>query len=154
MVDAIADIFDGAEFVCVKITPTDDLNDSVVQYDEMKEVYSYLITQLIQRKVGIINLSRRGTRVKHADQDFFGHYIRPAGFPLPEDYDPVLDFSPLVKFPGSPTKYMTNHHYTVEEADSLVKAGKIDMITFGRPFIYNPVRIILRSPICYQCLVY
>lgn len=140
VVDAIAEIFEGPEFICIKITPTDDLNDAQVQFDEMKEVYTCLIKELVKRGVGIINLSRRGTEIKHATGDFFGQHTRPEGFPLPENYDPVLDFGPLVKFPGSTTKYMTNHDYTVEEADNLLKAGKIDMISFGRPFIYNPVR--------------
>ncbi|KAL0929779.1 nadh:flavin oxidoreductase nadh oxidase [Colletotrichum truncatum] len=138
VVGAIAEVFDGPEFVCVKINPTDFYNDSMVQFSEMKEVYTYLIRELVARKVGIINLGRRGIDPNAGTGDFFGRVKRPAGYPIPDGYDPVLDFGKLVKFPGSPTMLMANHDYTVEEADSLIKAGKLDLITFGRPFIYNP----------------
>lgn len=33
---------------------------------------------------------------------------------------------------------MADHGYTVEEADRLIKEGKLDMATFSRSFIYNP----------------
>lgn len=123
----------------MKINPTDFLNDSVVSFDEMKEVYTYLNMALVERKVGIINLGRRGLNPNAGTGGMFGRRPRPEGYPLPEGWDPVLHFGRLVKFPGSPTMLMTNHDYTVEEADGLVKAGKLDLITFARPFIYNPV---------------
>lgn len=140
MVDVIAKVFDGPEFISVKLNPTDFYNDSAVQFDEMKEVYTYLISELVKRKVGIINLSRRGVDPKGGDGDFYERVPRPSDYPIPEGYDPVLDFGKLVKFPGSSSMLMANHDYTVEEADALVKEGRLDMITFGRPFIYNPVR--------------
>lgn len=34
---------------------------------------------------------------------------------------------------------MVNHEYTVEEARNLIQQEKIDLVTFPRPFIYNPV---------------
>ncbi|KAL4881646.1 hypothetical protein BJY04DRAFT_227725 [Aspergillus karnatakaensis] len=126
IVDVISQVFGGPEFVCVKLNPTDFVNDSVVTFDEMKETYTYLIKELVARKVRIINLSH-----------FFGRTPRPAEHPLPPGYDPVLDFGPLVKFPGSLSLLMANHDYTVEEADRLVRDGKLDLITFGRPFNYN-----------------
>lgn len=49
-------------------------------------------------------------------------------------------FRPLVKFPGSPTLLMANRDHTVEEANQLITESKLDLITFGRPFIYNPVK--------------
>jgi 2,4-dienoyl-CoA reductase-like NADH-dependent reductase (Old Yellow Enzyme family) len=104
----------------------------VVAFVEMKETYTYLINEMVKRRVGIITLCRRGTSA--------GDLLnRPKEFSIPEGYDPVLDFGKLVKFPGSPSKLMANNDYTVGEADRLIKEGKIDMITFGRPFIYNPV---------------
>lgn len=105
----------------------------------MKDTYTYLIQELVKRRVGIVNLSRRGANHNTGTEDFFGNTSRPEGFPLPPGYDPVLDFGPLVKFPGSTTKLMANYDYTIEEADRLVKDGKLDLITFGRYFIYNPV---------------
>ncbi|KAE8131452.1 hypothetical protein BDV38DRAFT_288698 [Aspergillus pseudotamarii] len=138
VVDVISEIFGGPEYACVKLNPTDFLNDSVVTFKEMKETYTYLIKELVTRKVGIINLSRRGIDHNGGTGDFFGHIPRPTEYPLPLGYDPVLDFGPLVKFPGSPSMLMANHDYTLEEADRLVKEGKLDLITFGRPFIYNP----------------
>lgn len=125
----------------MKLNPTDVYNDSVVDFDEMKETYTYLIRELVSRRVGIINLGRRGVDPHAGTGDFFGRSPRPEGYPLPPGYDPVLDFGPLVKFPGSPSLLMANHDYTAEEADSLVKEGKLDLITFGRPFIYNPVSV-------------
>ncbi|KAK1621744.1 hypothetical protein BDP81DRAFT_400907 [Colletotrichum phormii] len=116
LTEALATIFDGPEFVCVKLNPTDFYNDSVVTFEEMKQTYTYLIKELVRRKVGIINLSRRGADATAGIGDFFGHDGRPEGYGLPEGYDPVLDFGSLVKFP--------------EE--------KLDLLTFGRPFIYNP----------------
>ncbi|KAF4332898.1 flavo nadh-dependent oxidoreductase [Fusarium beomiforme] len=138
VVDAIAEIFKGAEYICVKINPTDHLNDSVVDFDEMKETYTHLITELVSRKVGIINLGRRGVEIKTSTSEFFGRFVRPDGYPIPPGYDPVLDFGKLVKFPGSPTLLMANHDYTVEEANNLVGTGLLDMITFARAFICNP----------------
>ncbi|EWY99859.1 hypothetical protein FOYG_03791 [Fusarium oxysporum NRRL 32931] len=138
LVDAIAAVFNGPEYICVKINPTDHLNDSIVDFGEMKETYTYLITELVKRKVGIINLGRRGAETSPGSGEFFGPLPRPEGYPLPRGYDPVLDFGKLVKFPGSPTLLMANHDYTVEAADALVGAGKLDMITFARAFIHNP----------------
>lgn len=137
--DAISEVFGGPEFICVKLNPTDFVNDSVVTFEEMKETYTHLISELVSRKVGIINLSRRGADPNAGTGDFFGRFGRPSDYPLPPNYDPVLDFGSLVKYPGSHSLLMANHDYTVEEADFLVKDGKLDMITFGRPFIYNPV---------------
>lgn len=144
LVDAIAEVFGGPEYICVKINPTDFINDSLVDFDEMKRVYTYLITELVSRKVGIINIGRRGAETKSETGDFFGKLELPKGH-LPAGYDPVLDFGRLVKFPGSHSLLMTNHDYTVEEAAELVDRQKLDLITFARPFIYNPVRL-LRIP--------
>lgn len=137
--DASAVVFGGPEFICVKLCPTDVFNDSMVQFDEMQEVYTYLIHELVKCKVGIINLSRRGADPDAGTGDFYDKNPRPEGYPLPRGYDPVLDFGKLVKFPGSSSLLMANPDYTVEEADALIKAGQLDMISFGRPFIYNPV---------------
>lgn len=139
VVEAASQVFGGSAFVCVKLNPTDFYNDSIVDFDEMKDTYTYLIKELVSLKIRIVNLSRRGIDSNAGTGDFFGRSERPSGYPLPPGYDPVLDFGRLVKFPGSPSMLMANHDYTVEEADRLVKDGKHDMITFGRPFIYNPV---------------
>lgn len=138
VVDVISEVFGGPELVCVKINPTDFFNDSVVDYAEMKETYTYLIKELVLRRVGIISICRRGSSTSAETNNFFGLH-RPDGYPLPAGYDPVLDFGPLVKYTGSPTMLMANSDYTVEEADRLIKEDKIDMTAFGRAFICNPV---------------
>lgn len=106
----------------------------------MKEVYTHLITELVSRRVGIINIGRRGADTNNETGDFFGKMQLLQGH-LPAGYDPVLDFGRLVKFPGSPSLLMANHDYTVDEAAELVEQQKLDLITFARPFIFNPVRI-------------
>ncbi|KAH6652253.1 hypothetical protein BKA67DRAFT_637862 [Truncatella angustata] len=138
VVDAISEVFDGPEFVIVKLNPTDYFNDSIVDYDEMKDVYTYLINELVARRVGIINLSRRGMDPNMGTGDFYGRYGRPSEYPLPKGYDPVLDFGRLVKYPKSPSLLMANHDYTPEEANKMVKDGTLDLVAFGRPFIYQP----------------
>ncbi|KAF6810389.1 hypothetical protein CSOJ01_06330 [Colletotrichum sojae] len=137
VVDAIADVFGGPEFVCVKVCPTDFLNDSVVTFEEMKEVYTYLIEKLVERRVGIINISRRGANHDSKDDSYI-ESGRPKEFPLPPGYDPVLDFGSLVKYSGSPSLLMANQDYTVEEANQLVGGCKADLVSFARPFICNP----------------
>ncbi|KAF4964265.1 hypothetical protein FSARC_7819 [Fusarium sarcochroum] len=139
VVDAIAEVFSGPEVICVKINPTDYLNDSLVQFEEMKETYTYLINELVNRRVGIINLGRRGAVTNAGTGGLFGHLVRSIDYQLPQGYDPVLDFGKLIKFPGSPSLLMANHDYTAEEANALVRTGKLDLITFARAFIYNPV---------------
>ena len=143
IVETIIEVYGSPDFVCVKICPADFFNDSAVSFEEMKETYTYLIKELVKRRVGIINISRRGTDIGEESGNVTGITTRPADFPLPPNYDPVLDFGPLVKYPGSPSLLMANHEYTPEEADHLVKEGKLDLITFARPFIYNPVSCIL-----------
>lgn len=111
----------------------------MVDYDEMKEVYTHLIKELVARKVGIINIGRRGAETKNDAGDYLDTQLPPGH--LPPGYDPVLDFGRLVKFPGSPSLLMANHGYTVEEAAELVRQQKLDLVSFARPFIYNPVRL-------------
>lgn len=139
LVDAIIKDFGGPEFICVRICPADGLNDSVVTFDEMQETYTYLIPELVQRKVGFINICRRGAVTDNENSGMSALYLRPEGYPLPPNYDPVLDFGPLVKFPGSASMLMVNQDYGLEEADRLVKEGKIDLLMIGRPFMFNPV---------------
>lgn len=139
VVDAIISVW-GPDVVGIKICPTDNHNDSVVTFDEMTETYEYLVPQLTSRGLGFINLSRRGCNVASKNQDYiWNSNTRPRGYELPEDYQPLGHFGPMIKYPGSKTLLMVNHDYTVEEADNLVKNGQLDLVTFGRPFIYNPV---------------
>lgn len=139
IVDAISEVFKGYECICVKLGPTDVLNDSVVAFEELQDTYTYLIEELVRRKVGIIALSRRGANIGPEATSSPPEYTRPDGYPLPQGYDPILDFGKMIKCPGSSSKLMATQQYTVEEADRLVKDGKIDMVSFGRPFIQNPV---------------
>jgi 2,4-dienoyl-CoA reductase-like NADH-dependent reductase (Old Yellow Enzyme family) len=105
----------------------------------MRETYTYLIKALVERKVGIINICRRGASTNSDTAISFSSY-RPDGYSLPQNYDPVLDFGRLVKCPGSASMLMVNQDYGIEEANQLVEEGKVDLIMIGRPFIYNPVR--------------
>ncbi|KAL3454994.1 hypothetical protein BJX64DRAFT_94578 [Aspergillus heterothallicus] len=132
VLDAIIPIF-GPGRTGIKISPADYLQGSAVRYDELVETYSYLIPDIVARKIGFINLSRRGA-------PGYGHEgcSRPEGCELPADYDPLTLFGPMVKYPGSLTRLMVNTGYTPEEARALLQEGKIDLVSFGRAFVYNP----------------
>ena len=123
----------------IKICPSDDYNDTTVSYEELTEIYTYYIEQLMHRDLAFINLSRRGCDVGRDTDDYFKSQPRPQGKELPSGYEPLSQFGSLVKYPGSRTMLMVNHEYTVEEANRLIKEEKIDLVTFARPFIYNPV---------------
>ncbi|KAK0625611.1 N-ethylmaleimide reductase [Lasiodiplodia hormozganensis] len=140
VLDAIIDSWGSPRQVGIKICPTDDYNDTTVSYEELSETYDYLIKEIVARKLAFVNLSRRGCDVSRAQDDFFKPEPRPAGKELPPGYEPLQQFGHLVKFPGSATMLMVNHEYTVEEADALVKEGRIDLVGFSRPFICNPVK--------------
>jgi hypothetical protein len=56
---------------------------------------------------------------------------------------------------------MVNEEYTVGEAEKLVECGQIDMVSFGRPYICNPVSscrpytlLLYFDKICLQDLVH
>lgn len=138
VVDAIATVYPLAH-IGVKIAPCDNVADIACSYEELSETYTFLVKALVQRRVGFVNLSRRGCETGKPNDDFSDSTVRPQGMGLPEGYEPLDEFGPLVKCEGSQTKLMVNYGYTVHEAEALVKQGRIDLITFGRPFIYNPV---------------
>lgn len=110
-----------------------------MSYTELSEVYQYLIPQLVQRELAYVNLSRRGCAIGREQDSYFHSNPRPRGLELPDGWEPIDQFGSLIKYEGSKSLLMVNHEYTVEEADELVRQGKIDLVTFGRPFIYNPV---------------
>lgn len=139
VLDAVIDGWGSPRQVGIKICPTDDYNDTTVSYEELSATYDYLIKEIVTRKLAFVNLSRRGCDVSRAQDDFFKPEPRPAGKELPPGYEPLQQFGHLVKYPGSATMLMVNHEYTVEEADALVKEGRIDLVGFSRPFICNPV---------------
>src|SRR5690242_9947679 len=138
VVDAITTVFP-ASHIGVKIAPCDNVSDIASSYAELSETYTYLIKELVKREIGFVNISRRGCATGEANDDFSDSTIRPKDMRLPDGYEPLNEFGPLVKFEGSKTRLMVNYGYTVEAANELVAQGKIDLITFGRPFIYNPV---------------
>lgn len=139
VIDAIATVYP-VEHIGVKICPTDNVADMACSYTELSETYTHLIRELVQKEVGFINLSRRGCAKGENVDDFSDSTERPDGMELPKGYDVLEEFGPLVKSDGSKTRLMVNYGYSVEEAEMLVREGRIDMITFGRLFIYNPVR--------------
>lgn len=144
VLDAITSAW-GPKLVGIKICPPDDYNDSTVSYAELSETYDYYIRQLMTRGLGFINLSRRGCDVGRNQDDYFKSSPRSKGKELPPGYDPVKHFGSLIKYPGTKTMLMVNHEYTVEEADELVRNNQIDLVTFARPFIYNPVGLLLEA---------
>lgn len=129
VVDATTSVY-GQRRVGVKISPFDCFNDSAATYEECMETFTYFITQLVQREIAYICLSRRSI------EPFLGR--RPEGFPLPPGTDPIIIFGPMIKNPNSRTMLMVNDGYTPAEAEKLMEAGKIDLIAFGTLYIPNP----------------
>lgn len=124
----------------MKLCASDDYNDSAVPFPELTETYTYYINQIVAREVGFINLSRRGCDVSREGTDeYFKSNPRPEGLELPGGYEPVQQFGGMIKYPGSKTMLVVNHEYSVEEAERVVRQGVVDLVAFGRPFIYNPV---------------
>ena len=149
VLDAIIDVW-GARRVGIKICPADDYNDSTTSYHEVQETYGYYIRELMKRKLGYTNLSRRDCDVGRDQDGYFKSKPRPEGKELSPNYELLHEFGSLIKHPGSKTIFMVNHEYTVAEANELIQAGKIDLISFGRPFIYNPVSL-RGEPRCNLC---
>ncbi|RMJ07955.1 hypothetical protein CDV36_012442 [Fusarium kuroshium] len=137
VLDAILEIWE-PDRVGVKLCPSDDYNDSAVSYSELSETYRYYINELMKRNLAFVNLSRRGCQVVMEQDEYFKKKPRASDLELPSGYEPLNQFGDMVKFEGSRTKLMVNHEYTVAEANELMRTGKIDMVTLGRPFIYNP----------------
>ena len=138
VIDVVASIF-GYDRVGVKICPADFMGDTTITHKEMTEVYTYLIDKMVTRGVGYVNISRRGVDLGRDGERYVPLPTRPADRILRQGYEPLLEFGPLVKRPGSQTALMANEEYTVSEAEKLIESGQLDMVSFGRPFICNPV---------------
>jgi hypothetical protein len=140
VIDAIASVF-GHDRVGLKICPADFMGDSMISHQEMTEVYTYLIEQVVARGVGYVNVSRRGVDLGRGGERYVPLPVRPAEKSLEPGYEPLYEFGPLVKRSGSRTALMVNDEYTVGEAEQLIEGGKIDLVSFGRLFICNPVSL-------------
>lgn len=136
----MASVF-GFDRVGIKVCPADFLGDTMITHEEMTEVYTYLIGKIVARGVGYINISRRGIDLGHNGERYVPLPERPADRTLRPGYEPLLEFGPLVKRHGSQTALMANEEYTVGEAGKLAESGQLDMVSFGRPFICNPVSV-------------
>ena len=117
------------------------MGDTMITHEEMTEVYTYLIEKIVARGVGYINISRRGIDLGRNGERYVPTQTRPADRTLKPGYEPLIEFGPLVNRPGSRTSLMANEEYTVNEAEKLVESGQLDLVSFGRPFIYNLVSI-------------
>lgn len=106
---------------------------------KMTETYTYLIHTLVKRDLSFINLSWQGCDVGRNQDDYFKSNPQPAGKGLLPGYEPIKQFSSIIKYPSSKMQLMVNHGYTVAEANELVRTGQIDLIAFAWLFIYNLV---------------
>ena len=120
----------------IKISPSDNMGDSASPHAETSVTYTYLIEQVVKRGLGYVCLSRRGC-VQDGQPA-----VRPPGTELPDGYEILDEFGPLVKFEGSRTSLMVNYEYGVDVAGSRVREGRIDLVAFGKPFIHNPVGLL------------
>lgn len=117
------------------------MGDTMITHQEMTEVYTYLIEKIVARGVGYINISRRGIDLGRNGERYVPFPARPADRMLKPGYEPLTEFGPLVKRSGGQTALMANEEYTVDEAEKLVDCGQLDLVSFGRPFICNPVSL-------------
>jgi 2,4-dienoyl-CoA reductase-like NADH-dependent reductase (Old Yellow Enzyme family) len=131
----------GYDRVGIEICPADFMGNTMVTHEEMTEVYTYLIEKIVSRDLGYVNISRRGIDLGRNGERYVPFPTRPADRMLKPGYEPLLEFGPLVKSPGSQTALMANEEYTVDEAEKLVESGQLDVVSFGRPFICNPVSL-------------
>jgi hypothetical protein len=53
-------------------------------------------------------------------------------------HDVLTTYGPLIKNSDSSTLLALNLNLTPEEGDKLIKEGKIDVASYGRPWINNP----------------
>lgn len=140
VVDAVASVF-GYDRIGIKICPADFMGDTMVTHEEMSEVYTFLIEKVVARGLGYVNISRRGIDLGRNGERYVPFPTRPADRTLRPGYEPLFEFGPLVKRPGSQTALMANEEYTMDEAETLVQSGQLDLASFGRPFICNPVSL-------------
>ena len=117
------------------------MGDTMITHEEMTEVYTYFIEKLVARGLGYVNISRRGVDLGRNGERYVPLPPRPADRSLRPGYEPLFEFGPLVKRPGSQTALMANEEYTVGEAGKLVESGQLDLASFGRPFVCNPVSL-------------
>lgn len=117
------------------------MGDTMITHEEMTEVYTYLIEKMVARGLGYINISRRGIELCRNAERYVPLPTRPADRMLKPGYEPLNEFGPLIKRPGSRTALMANEEYSVDEAEKLVESGQLDLVSFGRPFICNPVSL-------------
>jgi 2,4-dienoyl-CoA reductase-like NADH-dependent reductase (Old Yellow Enzyme family) len=142
----VASVF-GYDRVGIKICPADFMGNTMVTHEEMTGVYTYLIEKIVSRDLGYVNISRRGIDLGRNGERYVPFPTRPADRMLKPGYEPLDEFGPLVKRPGSQTALMANEEYTVNEAERLVECGQLDLVSFGRPFICNPVSLPRANPV-------
>lgn len=142
----MASVF-GYDRVGIKICPADFMGNTMVTHEEMTGVYTYLIEKIVSRDLGYVNISRRGIDLGRNGERYVPFPTRPADRMLKPGYEPLDEFGPLVKRPGSQTALMANEEYTVNEAERLVECGQLDLVSFGRPFICNPVSLPRANPV-------
>lgn len=117
------------------------MGDTMITHEEMTEVYTYFIEEIVSRGVCYVNISRRGIDLGRNAERYVPLPTRPTDRILEPGYEPLVEFGPLVKRPGSQTVLMANEEYTVGEAEKLIESGQLDLASFGRPFICNPVSL-------------
>lgn len=49
----------------------------------------------------------------------------------------------IIKYSGSKNMLIMNNECSVEVAESVVRERTVDLVAFGKPFIYKPVCFIL-----------
>jgi N-ethylmaleimide reductase len=100
--------------VGVRISPVSPVHD--MSDGDPQTVFSYFVERLAALKLSFIHVIEGATQG-------------------PRDIAP-FDYAALRR--GFPGAYIANNAYTRELAEEALRAGRADLIAFGRPFIANP----------------
>ena len=123
LIDSAIEVF-GAKQVGIKLSPLGRFND--MKDTDPKNTYTYLLQELNKRKICFVELMRHGDMGPN-------HYNDNPDEQWPElsSFTGIKDLLPDVLLVG-------NFNLSAKEAEELIKAKKIDLASFGRPYLANP----------------
>lgn len=127
--DAITEVWP-ADKVGIKMNPAGGYNDVGMPEKDTIETFGAVVDFCVEKGLAYIQLVRY--------LPFMDFQIQADKLRAETHLDVLEVFGPKIKTPASKTALFLNGNLSAEEADGLVKDGKIDAAVFGRSFIGNP----------------